>query len=274
MIRSVTARRHRRQRRLGGVLMTLVATCFLIIGSGAIYLHFKKTDTDKATGCPVHGYEYITAILVDMTDALNPVQTAALRNALAKVRDETPRYGRLEIYPLRSFASQTLEPLYAGCSPGSGRDVDSSLYGNPQLADRIWSKLFAARVDEVAAALANLPEEQNSPILSAIKSVSVTSFGSPQARNAQRKRLILISDLIEHTSELSMYSGVPDFSKFKDTNLYAAVRPGLRSADIELVVFERKTKNNVQNSRWRNFWITYFESVNSTVTRWVKVEEY
>lgn len=274
MTRSVARRRRTAQDRKGIFYLAIAALGFLVIGGAAIAFKLSERRTDRLTGCPVDHYEHITAVLVDMTDALNPTQAAALRNTLLKIRDGTPKFGRLEIYTLAPVAKATLEPVFAACSPGSGKDVDSSLYGNPQLADQLWRKHFGDRMGEVITEIQRLPPQETSPILEGVKSVSVTAFGSDLAREAKGKKLVLISDLIEHGPEFSMYQGAPDIARFRESQTFAKTRPGLRGAEVELVVIERQTRNNVQNARWRHFWVGYFESVNSAVDRWVKIEEY
>ncbi len=271
---SVHTRKKKAQARKGWILIAIATIAFLAIGAGAIALSLRERRTDVATGCPVDRFDAITAVLVDMTDTLDPVQAAALRNTLLKIRDATPKFGRLEIYTLAPVDVTTLSPVFAACSPGSAKDVDSSLYGNPDLADLIWKKKFGDKVEEIIGRIEKTPPEERSPILQAVKSVSVTAFGNPLARDTPVRKLILISDLIQNGPQLSMYREIPDLAAFRQSQLYADTRPGLRGANVELVIISRETKRNIQNARWRDFWIGYFESINSTVERWVKIEEY
>src|ERR1700734_1316194 len=74
----------------------------------AVYLNVTKRDTDRKTGCPIDHYDSITPVLVDLTDPISPTQAAALRNALLKIRDDVPKFGLLEIYPLASTATTTI----------------------------------------------------------------------------------------------------------------------------------------------------------------------
>lgn len=270
----VVTRRRKAQERKGWILITIAAIGFLAIGAAAVTLSLRERRTDVVTGCPVDHYDAVTAVLVDMTDALDPVQAAALRNTLLKIRDATPKYGRLEIYTLAPVDVSTLKPIFAACSPGSAKDVDSSLYGNPELAERIWRKQFGDKAEEIIAKIQNTQPEERSPILEGVKSVSVTAFGNPLAQDAKVKKFVLISDLIQNGPELSMYQGIPDLARFRQSQFYADTRPGLRGADVELVIISRETKRNIQNAPWRDFWIGYFDSVNSTVERWVKIEEF
>lgn len=270
----VARRRRRAQERRGWIYITVAALGFLAIGAAAITFSVRERKTDKVSGCPTDHYDSVTAVLVDVTDPLDPTQSAALRNAMLKIRDATPKFGRLEIYALGPVQVRTLTPIFAACSPGSGEDVDSSLYGNPELADRIWKQRFGDKVAEVVNRLGELAPQANSPILEGVKSVSVTAFGNPLARNAKTKKFILISDLIQNSAQLSMYHGVPDFDAFRHSPYFQETRPALRGADVELVPIEREAASKVQDTRWRDFWISYFQSLNDSVERWVRVEAY
>jgi len=256
----------------GGARIWLVAAIALsllsaIIGSGA-YLYYAKRSTDRLTGCPTDHYDSVTAVLIDLTDPINPTQAAALRNALIKIRNEVPKFGRLEVYPLKQVVSATLEPLFAGCSPGSGRDVDSHLYGNPELADRLWQRNFAGKLDAVLGELTKLPQESISPVFEGIQSVAVTAFGGAMAERAPDKRLVLISDMIQHTPELSMYQGAPAFDRFKATQYYLRVKPFLRDAKVDVYLIVRETRRNVQQPALYQFWAEYAAAGDGFLRNW------
>jgi hypothetical protein len=234
----------------------------------AVYLNVTRRDTDRKTGCPTDHYDSITAVLVDLTDPISPTQAAALRNALLKIRDDVPKFGLLEIYPLASTATNTIAPLFSGCSPGSGRDVDNRLYGNPELADRIWRIQFANKIDQVAGEMLKLPRAENSPIFEAIQSVTVTAFGTPMAEKSDFKRLVIISDMIHYTSQLSMYQGAPTFDRFKQTPYYTKVKPLLRDAKVDVYLIVRDTRRSVQQPPLYKFWVEYFAGGDGYLRNW------
>lgn len=235
----------------GGLGLLLLA----VIGGTGIYFKSSERPVDRETGCPADAYDSITVALIDLTDPVNPVRAAALRNALLKVRNEVPKFGRFEIYPLEPITTATIQPLFAGCSPGSGRDVDSRLYGNPELADRLWSKLYGSKVDAVIARISNLPPQDSSPILEGIQSVAVTAFGTPEAGKAIERRIVLFSDMIHHTSGMSMYGGAPPFEDFKEGQYYRRVKPSLRGANVDVFLIVRETRKDVQQPPLYRFWV-------------------
>ncbi|WP_155970067.1 hypothetical protein [Nitrospira japonica] len=248
----------------GGIGVVII--CGII--TAAVLLNLHRKETDPVTGCPKDGYESITSVLVDLTDPINPVQEAALQNALLKVRDEVPKYGRLEIYPLKPTITTAIEPLFFGCSPGSGRDEDNGFYGNPELANRRWKRMFADKVDAVINELQKLPPQQNSPLLEGLQSVAVTSLGSPLAANASTKRILLLSDMIHHTPELSMYKGAPDFVQFKSTQYYPRIKPTLRGAQVDVFLIVRDTQKHVQQPPLYKFWVEFMNASGGFLQNW------
>ena len=69
-------------------------------------------------------------------------------------------------------------------------------------ADSWRMRAFGDKVAEVVNRLGELAPQANSPILEGVKSVSVTAFGNPLARNAKTKKFILISDLIQNREKI------------------------------------------------------------------------
>jgi len=231
-------------------------------------MNLSKRDTDRSNGCPNDRYDSVTPVLIDLKDPISPTPVAALRNALLKIRNEIPQFGRLEIYPLQPTSTSTIAPLFARCNPGSGQDVSNRILGNPELADRLWKREFADKLDAVLTDIQNLHPQSNSPILEALQSVAVTAFGLPLAEGATDKRLIIISDMIHHTSDLSMYGGPPMFDRFKETPYYLRVKPYLRHAKLDVYLIVRETARNAQQPALYKFWVEYAAASQGFIQKW------
>lgn len=266
--RPLRTRYSEKGKKLGWLLGGVGAVIILGIVIAAFVLNLSKRDTDRITGCPTDRYSSVTVVLIDLTDPISPTQAAALRNALRKIRDEVPKFARLEIYPLKPTITSTIDPLFAGCNPGSGRDVDSPYSGNRDLADRQWKKQFASKVDAVVTEIQKLPPQDNSPLLEGIQSVAVTAFGSPMATLVSDKRLVIISDMIHHTPELSMYQSAPVFDRFKDTQYYFRIKPSLREANVDIYLIVRETRRNVQQPPLYKFWRDFATASGGSLRNW------
>ena len=250
--------------------LVAVAALTILLGGGvfAAYKAITKRPVDRATSCPTDHYDSVTAVLVDLTDTVNPIQAAALRNVLLKVRSDVPKYGRLEIYPLTPTTTSTITPLFVGCSPGSAREVESRMTGTPELADRIWHTKFASKVDEVVEELLKTPDAKYSPIFEAIQSVAVTAFGTPMAKNAPAKRLVIISDMIQHTTEFSLYQGAPPFDQVKDSQYFLRVRPSLQGAYVDVSLIVRETRKDILKPVFLAFWSGFLKKGDGQLDHW------
>jgi len=254
------ARRKRRRGRESISVATWVLAAAGVLALSAIIilgirLKMSEVAIDQNTGCPLSGSKSVTAVLIDLTDKLSPVQTAALRNTLQKIRDRTPRYGRLEIYPLVPTVRSTITPIFAGCNPGSGRDVTNEVTGNRALSDRIWSADFGSKVDAVISQLALVEPQDGSPILEGMQSVAVTAFASPSAAAAETRKLVLISDMLQHTDRFSLYQGAPAFNGVRDQPYFRETRANLRGATVDVYLIVRETRHDAQQPPLYKFWV-------------------
>jgi hypothetical protein len=242
-----------------------------LILATVIYFGIKsKMDQvalDPATGCP-QAPKHIVAVLVDLTDSLTPLQSSSLKNALLKIKNEVPKYGRLEVYPLRPTTQSTIAPLFEGCNPGSGRDVTSEITGNSAMADRLWTKGFGTKVDRVIDQLATIQPQETSPVLEGLQSVAVTAFGRPEAASAETRKLIVVSDMLHHTPGLSMYQGAPVFEEVKDQQYLRSTRPSLRGADVDVYLVVRATRRDAQQPPLYKFWVDLFGYSDGYLKAW------
>ena len=265
------SRRKRSRRDKGSVRgIIFIVITVLVLGGGAaagIYFNMTKRAINPQTGCPTGAFDTITTVLIDLTDPVTPVQGAAIKNILLKVRDTVPKFGRLEVYPLESVATKTIDPLFAACSPGTGADVDSRFYGNPDLANKRYNERFSTKLDEVIKGLKKLPPQNNSPIFEGLQSVAVTSLGTPQAALA-KKRVIIISDFIHHTQQHSMYQGVQPFKQFRTSAYYPQIKPQLVGATVDYFIIARETMRRVQGQPLVDFWFEYTEAANGVIGDW------
>lgn len=252
-----------------GVVLGIIG---LLMLAGIVFVYVKQSLSaraiDQATNCPKDRFDSITVVLIDLTDQINPVQAAALKNALRMIRNEVPIFGRLEIYPLEPVTTSAIKPRFVGCNPGSAQDVDNPWTGNRDLADKHWLEQFANKVDQVISELESIPPQANSPILEGIQSIAVTALGSPLGRTAADKRIVIISDMIHHTSDFSMYRGVPKFNEFKSTQYYQRIRASLREARVDVFLVVRETTLDIQQPPLYKFWVDSTAASNGFLQRW------
>jgi hypothetical protein len=269
MARSVRHRRKVAQDRLGIALIVGALLVASVAGAAYFQLQRSKVTLDRETLCPTSGPVEKTVVLFDATDKLNAVQSASIRKHLEDVRDGIKRHASIEVYSIGWVGKSLLEAEISVCNPGRGEDIDPA-FGNPRLLERKWRDQYAAKINAVIGRLTDAPEAKTSPILESIQSVAISAFAGESLRDVP-KRLIIVSDLIQHTAELSHYSGVRAFPEFRQTPAYRRLRADLRGVDIKVLYVSRE---NARLSRKAHieFWQAYFADTGAQLSAVTSIE--
>lgn len=262
------AQERRNRDRWGSLILILIALALVgVLGGGGWYL-YTRDRIDPVTFCPEKGPKAVTAVLLDLSDPMNAVQQTALLNRLAEVKNALSEGMKLAYFTLWTTEKDVLHPEIELCSPGTGDELNP-LIANPKMAKRRWDEDFSARLDRVLKQLLVPDSTETSPIMESIQSIAVTTL--PPQQNVPR-RLVIVSDMIQHTKGLSQYKGKPNFEAFKNTEYYRSVRANLNELKVEIVYVRRATQRNVQGRDHIQFWQEYFSSMGATLERVTAIE--
>ncbi len=263
----MTRRRSRRRsaRRQGVALIvtgTLLIVAVLAALGGGFYLLIEARRThvalDPETYCPKNGARAVTAVLIDTTDPLDLVQRTDLDNQLAAVVADVPRFGLLELYTVARLEDEQPKPLFHKCNPGNADEV-SGLIENPRRVRMIFEQGFRQPLERVLGAMLDTASADRSPILESIQWIAVNSLSRPEQSSLPR-RLVLISDLLQHTAGFSLYRSRPDFAAFARGRYYRRIQAPLQGVDVDLIMVRRETRKNRQGSALIRFWRDYFDA--------------
>ncbi|HUY67707.1 MAG TPA: hypothetical protein VMV79_00210 [Alphaproteobacteria bacterium] len=224
---------------------------------------------DPKTFCPTdaEGPSSVTAILIDRTDTFSLVQQAAIRERLNELKDQTPRYGLIEVYAVEPTQQKLLQPEFTMCNPGKGENI-SKWTGNPHLVEERWQKLFATPLQSLFDTILGGGTANISPIMESIQSIAVTSLGTPElaAKNIPR-RLIIISDLLQYVKDYSQYRPLGNFAQFKTTPYYQSVRADLSGVSVAFWYVRRQKTLPLQGEKHLAFWRAYIADQGGTVDK-------
>ena len=222
----------------------------------------KRIQLDEIN-CPVSGSQKITAILVDATDKLTPVQIRYLENRITQILKSSLQYQRYEIYFLDSKL-EALEPVIAICNPGDGADK-SELTSNIRRIKEKWESEFYNSITEIFTSLKSVPEADSSPIIESMKSLSVNAF---VGKEAMSKELIVISDLLQFSPLLSHYN--QSYSSDLSMNRRMSTQlPYLDGVEVTFFYISRPTAIEFQTNKHVVFWE---KLVNQSGGRFVDLE--
>lgn len=234
----------------------LAAALILLVG-GLIWLVFKAradyVPRDQATLCPLSGYTSQTLVLVDTTDALAPVTQTQVLNKLRDVVGAIPKDGLLELRLLGADVEPSRPAMEPLCNPGDGADIDP-VTGNPELAKRRWQTQYAEKVEAALRGSVVGSEQDFSPIMEAIQQIAAEHLTSQHDRSIP-SRLIVVSDMIQHTAGYSHYvDGLsPEAFMAKARNRLAT---DLAGATVEFWMVRRPTQK-VDAEQLGSFWLEW-----------------
>lgn len=261
---TATARREGRETRMGIFLILLVIAVVLAVGFAFWRVTSDRKALDDTTLCPPDPVS-LTVLLVDVTDPMTIPQRQDFMNQLAKLKNSIPRYGKLVVVKVDSTEANLLAPVIVRCNPGTAADV-SDLTGNPAALQRRWQTEFEEPLQTAFEQLAQTSGADRSPILESIQSVALTELQRPGMESKPR-RLVLVSDLLQHTKDISLYRSVPDAAQLLRSTAFRRVRTDLRGIDVELWMLERGDAAATQPRALADLWDQMLSEQGANVVR-------
>ncbi|MDG2518091.1 hypothetical protein [Lysobacter soli] len=246
-----TAQKRKRKEALGatrniGVVLVVLA----VIGFFYFKAVLSQHSLDEATLCPASP-QSVTVLLVDVTDPMNLPQKQDFLNQLDSLVESVPRYGKLVIAKVDPVSERLLVPVITRCNPGSSHDV-SEISGNPGKLEAMRREKFIAPLREAFDQLLQASSAPRSPILESMQSINLTEL---QRSNAEgNRRLIVASDLLQHTPDISFYRRLPDPDGLVKSEAFSRVRTDLRGTDVELWMLQRADSTNTQPRQLPDLW--------------------
>ena len=231
---------------------------------------------DEKSLCPVDGAFGTTVVILDLSDELSYLQEQKLRNFFTSKDGITGtatisvlKHDRLRVYLLDESASATLPaPIIDICNPGNGEGL-STLTSSPALVQKRYVQAYKQPLQEALIALMQASPSNTTPLIESIRGVALTSFVAAP-KEGHLNKLILVSDMLQHTDTVSHYRGD---QKIAIEGL-SKLRADLGGVDeVHIRMFERKASKQLQGKSILTFWNDYFKvsgSVLSSAERWAE----
>ncbi len=242
----------RRDDILGGALSVVLVGSLLSMGALAHYLKGEVLH-DGETLCPSDQSVPHTVLLVDRTDPFTDLHTRLFESAVERGSAALRRGERLSIFLIEARTSTPPAPILSLCKPDDGSDANW-LYQNSTLLRSAFEKQFAQPLTALVDRLHEPAQAPASPILETIRAVSLL----PSFREAQaRRKLIVVSDLLENTARYSHYTTTPDYQSFRRSPYGASLLPSLHGVEVELVYLPNQRAQKRQGRAHLAFWQSY-----------------
>lgn len=218
---------------LSGVVGLLV-----IVGFGSMFAFNQPVELVSKTLCRTDEEPSSSvAILIDNTDRISERSAMQARVYIKKIIDVLPNNALVSVFVMSEDSSTHITPLISRCRPADGLNANQ-LVANPVLMkkrfeDEFYTPLFSA--------IDNLFEKDTakfSPILESLYSISIEAF-TPYS-DSVKKSLVVVSDMLQHSEQYSMYSSQPDYSLFSSNAAKEGAYPlSLSGVNVEFLVLPR-----------------------------------
>ena len=280
MPRRSRRRRSRRGRRSGGLSdreKVLVGVAVPLVAAAlALFLRVvvfapdpPKRDPD--TGCLEEGPSALTAIMIDATDRIGAISRADVLARLDEYVSQSREDEMVVGYEAKPVGAEIDEPLLTVCQPGDLDDIDP-FRENERLMRRRWEQRFRKPLEDFFHDLLSREEAPTSPLMESVQSVAVSLLARGEYSD-KPKRLILVSDLMQHTDNLSFLRRRPDYEEFAGTFTAATLSTDLRGTAVEILFVQRVAHRRLPDTRGLvDFWQRWIEDQGGFVERVVRID--
>ncbi len=215
----------------------------------------RDREVDPATLCSVSKPPSgLTLVLVDRTDPLAQENGPRFQQMMVGLGETALRAERLTIIPFADNLGAPLTPIFDVCSPGRRKDADAWTESGA-LMEKAYKDKFLAPLDEAIAQLSKPSKSDYSPITRQIERVTkdrtLTAVGGPA-------KIILLSDLLENTTEQSVYDSGP-------FELPPPRSQFLKGFTVQIVQLGNTRAAALQSPELTEKWVAWFRAAGATI---------
>lgn len=226
----------------------------LVIAGLVVWLYVSKVreadELNPVTFCPKDGATSVTSVLVDRTDGINEIQAEALEALFMTWIEKVPEHGAFRVYEVSSGGLQ--KPIVDVCNPGDVENVNV-FTGNERLTRKRYEEKFRGPIQLMLDNMRSDEEAKSSPIMEGVQSIAVQDFGAGRAKD--ERTLIIVSDLMQHTPEFSLYKAPPDIQQFRKSVQGQKIESDL--SGVRTTVYLLHSSSAKQTGQVVQFWLDW-----------------
>ena len=244
----------------------LAFTSFIIFSIGVAFYVTSTPNIDMVSGCDIEKVTPTMVVIIDRTGELTANHKRMLKNFINKEVNSLAVDTRLQIYTIddKVFKGAS-KPIIDICKPKSKKDINK-LYENVTIESK-KTDVFNNKL-ELAINTAVLGKDGNSsPIIEAIYDVVSNSKLNDEIKV---NRIMLVSDLIQHSELISFYNN----NRYDMKNIKLALDefPSLRDVDINVLYLQRNNKEGkIQTPELLQWWENVFNIASANSLKVYKV---
>lgn len=255
-------RRAKQRRRNEFLLGAIIFSVILLVTIGVTYHTVTRPEgANPDTLCPPDGPRGHYILLIDKTDPLNFTQRQAFSVVLKElVENRVPEGYLLSVFALGEDFKDNAVPLVELCNPGDGSNK-SEFDSNPQKLKAKYRSKFAEPMIKLSESLVATQPAKWSPIFEMLQLVGINGYRNQSVKG--ERRLIILSDMLQNTPQLTMYKGPVDYSAFAASDYGKKAQAELSEVAVELHYLMNRPQ--LQTKRNLKFWEDYFSRAGARI---------
>jgi uncharacterized membrane protein len=267
--RSRRKRSELKDRSIGVILIALGTLLIGLLAGGAWWIRHSTPVVDAETNCPINGPTVVNVLIFDRSDPISGQQAQRVRFAVDELKHSANFGYRFDIYTFEGDNKTALEPVLKICNPGRPEEANE-LIQNPEIVRKKYEERFSSTLDRTIEGLLRASSRDNSPIIESLRAATLTSFG-PITEGQAKLHVLLVSDMVQHSAQYSQFKADSNFQKLARTPGWAALRPNLKGADVEILYLLRpsakRANSPIQSRGHQMFWEQLVQDGNGVVTK-------
>ena len=242
-----------------GIFLVVLVVMALFFGPSIL----NRQTVDLDTSCPVDGPVAHTVVLVDRTDPLEPSQSRLTLKVMEELKADLATGEMLSIHEVDPGPVNGLsDALFSLCKPRDGKSA-RAFDENEQFLQRHFEKKFGKPLEDALKQAIPGGGADHSPIMESLLDLAaLPAF----RRDKDNRRLVIFSDLMQHSSSWSQYRQAKSFEDFRATPAGANLVPDLGNIELKLYYLMRLRDDGapLQGQGHYPFWERYFEAAGVT----------
>jgi len=222
---------------------------FIAIGAAVVS---SKPAVKDAKGCSAD-MAGKTVFVLDQTDSLSEQTRTEILARVMKFVDEKVKIGELvTVFSVTELSKKNLTPSFSYCKPAKTAEGAGQ---SQRFVGANYAKHFAKPLQ--AAISAPIFGSKQSPLAQAIIDVSLSEY----LQHPANARLVVFSDLLEHTNGFSLYDHKDcqdAVSRFRASRGAAVARPSFKGVDVQLHIVPRQQVSSGTEKCRNAFWQWFF----------------
>ncbi len=233
-----------------GAILAMVSGTFALFATAAL---MQPPALDAETGCrldrkdPAH-----TVLLIDQSDPFAENDLGWVDDLLAAETRALPRHGRLTVIVPDADRPHEPDVRFSACTPGSAADANP-LFQNPAMIEAAWTHEFHDPLKAVVSGVLGDRNAPASPLMETLYAVADRADFQPARKN---RRIVIVSDLMQHSADFSFYRAGADRAAFDTTSLAAEI-PSLSGVTVAARIVPRQ-EYDLPLNEVKAFWRSWF----------------